>query len=283
MEIQETTEMLKLDEKKIFHGSTISFSSINYSITVNDNCFQCSALKCQRKVKEILFNLNGIFKPGVNAILGPTGSGKSTLLDILAARKDRQGLTGEVLLDGQRLTQNYKYRVGYVVQEDVVSGMLTVRENLAFSANVRLPKKVTSQEKNNIVARVISQLGLEKCADSLVGNENSRGVSGGERRRTNIGMELVLSPTVLFLDEPTTGLDSSTAQSVMECLEQLSKKGRKKFIDFSLKFRSFIVFQNRYDHLFDTSTSIFHLQTIRDTFSNCFRSLCLSRTRLKRS
>ena len=141
----------------------------------------------------------------MNAILGATGSGKSSLLDILADRKDRRGLTGEVLINGQPQTQDFKYRVGYVVQDDMVSGTLTVRENLSFSANVRLPRNISTKAKRTIVDQVIGQLGLEKCADSRVGTENSRGISGGERKRTSIGMELVLSPTVLFLDEPTTG------------------------------------------------------------------------------
>jgi ATP-binding cassette subfamily G (WHITE) protein 2 len=108
-------------------------------------------------------------------------------------------------MDGEPQTSDFKYRVGYVVQDDIVSGNLTVRENLIFSANLRLSENVSSTDKNAIVDEVIGQLGLEKCADSKVGTEFQRGISGGERKRTNIGMELVLSPKVLFLDEPTTG------------------------------------------------------------------------------
>jgi ATP-binding cassette subfamily G (WHITE) protein 2 len=159
----------------------------------------------KKKHKRILYDINGIFKPGMNAILGPTGSGKSSLLDILADRKDRKGLEGQVLMDGQVQTEDFKYRVGYVVQDDTVSGTLTVRENLTFSANLRLSKSTSREQKRAIVDQVIGQLGLEKCVDSKVGTEFSRGISGGERKRTNIGMELVLSPSVLFLDEPTTG------------------------------------------------------------------------------
>jgi len=149
--------------------------------------------------------LSGIFKVGMNAIMGPTGSGKSSLLDVLADRKDRRGLEGEILLNGQSLNGDFKYRVGYVVQDDIVSGALTVRENLMFSANVRLSTKLSSKAKIDIVNEVIMELGLEKCANTMIGTDFKRGVSGGERKRTNIGMELVLSPLVLFLDEPTTG------------------------------------------------------------------------------
>ncbi|CAF3391299.1 unnamed protein product [Rotaria sp. Silwood1] len=183
--------------------------------------------------------------PGMNAILGQTGSGKSSLLDILADRKDRQGLTGQVLMDGQPQGSDFKYRVGYVVQDDILSGTLTVRENLAFSANVRLPQNVSTKAKKSIIDEVIRQLDLEKCADSNVGNEFQRGVSGGERKRTNIGMELVLSPNVLFLDEPTTGLDSSTARNIMEHLHQLSRSGRT--IIFSIHQPRYSIFK-----LFDT-------------------------------
>ncbi|CAF3425450.1 unnamed protein product [Rotaria sp. Silwood1] len=186
----EMVMMLKTEDDRGIHGSTITFNSINYTVPTQ-GCIRY----LKKDKKQILHNLTGIFKPGMNAILGPTGSGKSSLLDILAGRKDHQGLIGQVLIDGQPQMQDFKYRVGYVVQDDMVSGTLTVRENLAFSANVRLPRNVSSEDKIAIVDRVIVQLGLEKCADSRVGTETSRGVSGGERKRTNIGMD----PTILGL------------------------------------------------------------------------------------
>ena len=186
-------------------GSTITFRAVNYTIC-SQKCCSSVPLPClEKKHKRILYDINGLFKPGMNAILGPTGCGKSSLLDILADRKEREGLEGQVLMDGKTQSQDFKYRVGYVVQEDIVSGTLTVRENLLFSANLRLSKNISSEAKRHIVSQVIGQLGLEKCADSKVGTEFVRGISGGERKRTNIGMELVLSPSVLFLDEPTTG------------------------------------------------------------------------------
>ena len=137
--------------------------------------------------------------------LGPTGCGKSTLLDILADRKNARGLSGQVRVDGLPLPDSYKYIVGYVVQDDIISGTLTVRENLMFSANVRISNDVSDLERKDRVRKVIDDLGLVSCADTRVGNEFLRGISGGERKRTCIGMELVLSPKILFLDEPTTG------------------------------------------------------------------------------
>jgi ATP-binding cassette subfamily G (WHITE) protein 2 len=136
---------------------------------------------------------------------GPTGCGKSSLLDILAGRKDPRSISGSVLVDGKPRCPSFKYTVGYVVQEDILSEELTVRENLFFSANLRLPKTVPLLEKNDRVLRVIDDLGLQSCADTRVGTAIFRKVSGGEKKRIGIGMELVLSPKILFLDEPTTG------------------------------------------------------------------------------
>lgn len=125
-------------------------------------------------------------------------------------------------------------------------GTLTVRENLRFSAALRLPTSVPQSEKEARVNHLIKELGLTKVADSKVrvdsrvrssphvavsvgttgvfcpqvGTQMSRGISGGERKRTNIGMELVIDPSVLFLDEPTTGLDASTAHSVLLLLKR---------------------------------------------------------------
>uniref|UniRef100_A0A8C1XWN1 ATP-binding cassette, sub-family G (WHITE), member 2a n=1 Tax=Cyprinus carpio TaxID=7962 RepID=A0A8C1XWN1_CYPCA len=199
-------------------GATVSFHNINYSVKMK------SGFMCKRKVtqKNILIELNGIMRPGLNAILGATGSGKSSFLDVLAARKDPAGLSGEVLIDGAPQPPNFKCLSGYVVQDDVVMGTLTVRENLRFSAALRLPKSIRQREKDEKVEKLIQELGLSKVADSRVGTQLIRGVSGGERKRTNIGMELIIDPPVLFLDEPTTGLDASTANSVL----MLLKSGR---------------------------------------------------------
>jgi ATP-binding cassette subfamily G (WHITE) protein 2 len=168
---------------------------------------------------------------------GPTGCGKSSLLDILADRKDRRGMSGRVLVDGLPRHPSFKYTVGYVVQEDIFSGTLTVRENLLFSANLRLPKTVSEREKNDRVSRVIADLGLESCADTRMGTELLRGVSGGEKKRTCIGMEMILSPKILFLDEPTTG-KPMREQSIVDTVLSSSKR-----IDRSTGRLSIIILQ----------------------------------------
>lgn len=211
---------LKRQFSGVKKGSTLTIHDIQYTVKVRQK--GC----CGTEDKIILKGIDGIFRPGMNAILGPTGSGKSSLLDVLAGRKNPAGLSGLLLLDGCPPPENFKCMVGYVVQDDVVMGTLTVRENFHFSAALRLPKTVSAAERKERVDNVITELGLQHCADTKVGNEFFRGVSGGERKRCNIGMELIISPPVLFLDEPTTGLDANTANTVMLLLKTLALRGR---------------------------------------------------------
>lgn len=229
--------------QKSVNGSTLSFNNICYRVKLK------SGLICHPTVveKTILTDINGIMKPGLNAILGPTGSGKSSLLDVLAARKDPYGLSGDVLIDGAPQPPNFKCISGYVVQDDVVMGTLTVRENLQFSAALRLPRSIRQKEKDERIDQVLKELGLTKVADSKVGTEFIRGVSGGERKRTNIGMELITNPSVLFLDEPTTGLDASTANAVLLLLKRMSRQGKN--IIFSIHQPRYSIFK-----LFDNLT-----------------------------
>ena len=105
----------------------------------------------------------------------------------------------------------------------MISETLTVRENLLFSANVRLPRSISRGERVERVNQVLKDLDLQSCAETLIGTDFIRGVSGGEKKRTTIGMELVLSPTVLFLDEPTTGLFVSSSFIFIELVSPRSK------------------------------------------------------------
>uniref|UniRef100_A0A8C7FXK7 Broad substrate specificity ATP-binding cassette transporter ABCG2-like n=1 Tax=Oncorhynchus kisutch TaxID=8019 RepID=A0A8C7FXK7_ONCKI len=247
-------------------GSTVSFHNVHYKVTQRSGCL---CIKRKTTSKDILIDLNGLMKPGLNAIMGATGSGKSSFLDVLAARKDPAGLAGEVLIDGAPQPPNFKCLSGYVVQDDVVMGTLTVRENFRFSAALRLPSSVSQKEKEDKVNRLITELGLTKVADSRVGTQLIRGISGGERKRTNIGMELIIDPPVLFLDEPTTGLDASTANSVLLLLKRMSSHGRTIILS---------IHQPRYSifRLFDSLTllvsgkQVYHgpAQSALDYFSN---------------
>ncbi|XP_029911937.1 broad substrate specificity ATP-binding cassette transporter ABCG2b [Myripristis murdjan] len=224
-------------------GPTVTFCNLHY-------CVRESNGVCRKKGPEkyILTDVSGIMRPGMNAIMGPTGSGKTSLLDVIAGRKDPAGLRqGSVLVDGKVVTSDLRLTSAYVVQDDILMGTLSVRENLLFSANLRLnPRHHSSSDKQSRVDAIIQDLGLTDCADTKIGTEFLRGVSGGERKRCSIGMELITSPSLLFLDEPTTGLDSNTANCIISLLHKLSRRG--KTVIFSIHQPRYSIFR-QFDHL----------------------------------
>ncbi|XP_056223762.1 broad substrate specificity ATP-binding cassette transporter ABCG2b [Seriola aureovittata] len=231
-----------LDEYFQERGPTVTFSNLHYCVQETRFC---------RKIgseKYILKDVSGIMKPGMNAIMGATGSGKTSLLDVIAGRKDPAGLRqGNVLVNGKAVTSDLRLSSAYVVQDDILMGTLTVRENLLFSANLRLnPEHHSSTDKHARVDVIIQDLGLTDCADTKIGTEFLRGVSGGERKRCSIGMELITSPSLLFLDEPTTGLDSNTANCIISLLQRLSRRG--KTVIFSIHQPRYSIFR-QFDHL----------------------------------
>lgn len=158
----------------------------------------------------------------VLAIAGPSGSSKTTFLDALAGRIDRNSLKGQILVNGRPMDSAFKRVSGYVMQDDALYPHLTTRETLMFSARLRLPGSMKFEEKRQRVKSLIVMLGLTACADTYVGDQKVRGLSGGERRRVSIGVDLIHDPAVLFLDEPTSGLDSSSALHVMSILSQMA-------------------------------------------------------------
>lgn len=152
------------------------------------------------------------------AIIGESGAGKTTLLKALA------GITrptqGEVLLGGEPVTRRLT-DVGYVPQDDIVHRLLTVREALRYAATLRLPPDTSDAELDGAVGRVLSQLELEPHAHKLV-----RNISGGQRKRVGVAVELLSRPGILFLDEPATGLDPGLEKKLMELLRELSDESR---------------------------------------------------------
>ncbi|KAJ8532388.1 hypothetical protein K7X08_012311 [Anisodus acutangulus] len=158
-------------------------------------------------------------------MLGPSGSGKTTLLTGLGGRLSGR-LAGSITYNGKPFTNAMKRYTGFVTQDDVLYPHLTVTETLVFTALLRLPKTLSHKEKVVHAEAVISQLGLTKCKDSIIGGPLLRGVSGGERKRVSIGQEMLINPSLLFLDEPTSGLDSTTAQKIVSTLWELGKGGR---------------------------------------------------------
>lgn len=113
-----------------------------------------------------------------------------------------------------------------MTQDDVLLGTLTVRETITYSAHLRLPSTMTEEEINRSIEGVIIQMGLQDCADRLIGNWHLRGISKGERKRVSIALEIITMPNLLFLDEPTSGLDSASAFFVVQILRDISQSGR---------------------------------------------------------
>eukprot|EP00743_Colponemidia_sp_Colp-15_P013210 GILK01015259.1.p1 GENE.GILK01015259.1~~GILK01015259.1.p1 ORF type:complete len:648 (-),score=26.63 GILK01015259.1:152-1981(-) len=181
--------------------------------------------------KCILFNLSFAAQSGdVIALMGSSGAGKTTFLDILAARGKSGKVHGDMRLNGccvNNRTHRRRYRnlIGYVSQEDTLLPNLTVRETLKYAAMLKLPTAFGKETIDRVVEDVISSLNLQRCSDTIIGDgQNSRGLSGGEKRRVSIGAELVGNPHILFLDEPTSGLDAHNALNVMEVVAMLAKE-----------------------------------------------------------
>ena len=105
-------------------------------------------------------------------------------------------------------------------------GTLTVRETVTYSAHLRLPNNLTKEEVNDIVEGTIMEMGLQECADTVIGNWHLRGISGGEKKRLSVALEILTMPKILFLDEPTSGLDSASAFFVVQALRNIARDGR---------------------------------------------------------
>ncbi|KAJ3670902.1 hypothetical protein LUZ60_008328 [Juncus effusus] len=150
------------------------------------------------------------------AIVGPSGAGKTTLLSILAGAIHPCNISGEILINGHQMEVSKFRRIsGHVTQEDILFPLLTPEESLLYSARLRL--KVTKEEAVNRVRELINELGLAHVARSTIG-----GISGGEKRRVSIGVDMVHDPAVILLDEPTSGLDSVSALQIITMLKNMA-------------------------------------------------------------
>ncbi|CDJ35850.1 LOW QUALITY PROTEIN: white protein, putative [Eimeria mitis] len=192
------------------------------------------------QTKTLLQGVDGTVKPGeMVALMGASGAGKSTLLNVLSRRIVSNG--GSVLFNGKSLgPAEVKRLCCFIQQSDCFYGFLTVQEHLdcvegagTFSiALVMLWHLRTGQKKEQrakLVDRLVELYGLAKVKDSRIGNLQmaaKRGISGGEKKRLNIATEMMTSPSVIFADEPTTGLDSLIAENVMNIFRLLADRGR---------------------------------------------------------
>mmetsp|Transcript_26006 Transcript_26006/g.66028 ORF Transcript_26006/g.66028 Transcript_26006/m.66028 type:complete len:645 (-) Transcript_26006:1612-3546(-) len=208
-------------------GIPVTFKDVRHTVQIKGNKSCIKSRRRPAREVEILHGVSGEARPGeILAIMGPSGAGKTTLLNLLSARA--KATAGDIRLNGKNIVEmrNLKRKIGFVNQSDLLFSNLTVRETISFSAQLRLPQRMPHEEKERRVDEIIQDLGLSKVANSKIGMEGRRGVSGGEMKRVSIAVEMVTDPQVLFLDEPTTGLDSSTALSLVLSLVKLAKAGK---------------------------------------------------------
>ncbi|KAJ2724168.1 hypothetical protein GGI07_002122 [Coemansia sp. Benny D115] len=193
----------------------LSWSNLNYDV------------KSPQGVRRILHDLDGEIYPGeLVAIMGSSGAGKTTLLNVLAGRVQGGRLYGDIKFNGsKRIPHTFKRMLAFVEQEDMMFPQLTVEETLSSSAQLRLADgKYTKEEKQERVESVMRQLRLSHVKDTIIGGYGARGVSGGERKRVSIGVELVTDPSILVLDEPSSGLDSSSAEMVVSLTKEMTRQ-----------------------------------------------------------
>lgn len=173
-----------------------------------------------------------VFSGEVIAMIGPSGCGKTTLLNAIAGVTPAD--SGTVTLDDDDFHVEVaaeRESVGIVPQDDIVHPELTVEESLQFGARLRLPASASLADVQVEVDRVLGELGIEHIRASRIGDAVRRGISGGQRKRVNLGQELLArSMRVLFLDEPTSGLDPRASQDIVRLVRQLADRGRIVFV-----------------------------------------------------
>uniref|UniRef100_UPI000A5B9E07 ABC transporter ATP-binding protein n=1 Tax=Mycobacterium sp. UM_11 TaxID=1638773 RepID=UPI000A5B9E07 len=158
-------------------------------------------------------------RPGtLTAVIGPSGAGKSTLAKVAAGA---QRPTGGTVAFQERAVHAMRGEIGMVPQDDLVHGRLTVAQALRFAAELRMPADTTAAERGRVISTVLSELELSPHADTRIDK-----LSGGQRKRVSVAVELLTGPDLLVLDEPTTGLDPALDRSVMAMLRRLADAGR---------------------------------------------------------
>ncbi|KAM3606139.1 uncharacterized protein V6R79_011396 [Siganus canaliculatus] len=206
----------------------LSVSNISYTVSERVGPWWDLPSCRKRWTRQILNNVSFHVDSGqIMGILGNSGSGKTTLLDAISGRIGHSGtLLGEVFVNGRKMKRDqYQDCFSYVLQSDNLLSYLTVEETLTYTAQLALRNRsaVTIKKK---VSAVMAELSLTHVAHSVIGGRIFPGISGGERRRVSIAGQLLQDPRVILLDEPTTGLDSMTANQIVVLLSELARRNR---------------------------------------------------------
>lgn len=190
----------------------IAFSNLRYTVK--------EGRKNTEKV--ILKNVSGRLRSGeLTAIMGPSGAGKSTLLNILTGYKI-SGMEGSITINGEeRNLKTFKKLSCYIMQDNQLHANLTVEEAMAVATNLKLEKAISKSDKQDVITEILETLGLQEHRKTMTSN-----LSGGQKKRLSIALELVNNPPIMFFDEPTSGLDSSSCFQCISLLKSLSRGGR---------------------------------------------------------
>jgi ABC transport system ATP-binding/permease protein len=203
-----------------------------YEIEAWDLVMQVPDRDNPQELKTLLDHVSFKALPGdLIALMGPSGAGKTTLL--LTLNGYTPPTAGQVRINGEDLYAIYdalRGSIGYVPQDDIVHPELTVWEAVRFSAKMRLPPDYEDEEIDRRVSTTLAQLSLENVAHLQIGRPEKKVLSGGQRKRVNIAMELVTDPVILFLDEPTSGLAADDTTALVQLLADLAKKTGKTII-----------------------------------------------------
>jgi len=160
------------------------------------------------------------------AILGPSGAGKSVLLDVISNRAKTGVYSGNIFVNQLERPLWFDKKIAYVLQDDAMIATLTVQETMRFAAWTRLSDDVPWVERDERIASLLEMVGLSHVKETVVGNANIKGISGGQRKRLALALEIVNFPSLLFLDEPTSGLDSAIAFEVIAAVRKIVDKSR---------------------------------------------------------
>ncbi|OMO57206.1 ABC transporter-like protein [Corchorus capsularis] len=216
-------------------------------------------------IRHVLKDVNCKAKPWeILAIVGPSGAGKSSLLEILAGKLTPQ--TGSIFVNQSPVDKaRFRKVSGYVTQKDNLFPLLTVEETLMFSAKLRL--RLPQAQLSSRVKSLIQELGLEHVAMTRVGDDRVRGISGGERRRVSIGVDVIHDPKVLILDEPTSGLDSNSALQTIDMLKVMAET-RGRTIILSIHQPGFRIVKSFSSILLMADGSVLHQGTVDQLSAN---------------